>query len=363
MIIDAHMHILVGQPGHENLPAHYRRIMAMLWAYSGAPPYDRDPDVFFDRVEPRMSDPTGEHTIASLDQGGLDGAVLIPSDYGLALGDEQPMTLDEIHTAIAAVQRRYPDRLFGFAGGDARRPGALAGFERAIKEHGLYGYKVMPHLGYYASDRLLYPFYERCQAWGVPVAICTNMEWTTCRTRFNDPVHIGDVLVDFPDLNVIIFHVGWPIQAWFEECLMLGVASLNSYVQFDAWIYPSFAPLAKGFPNILNDEHFVLSLLDRARAVYGAHRVIFGTDNNCGPSMRAETLYGGRGMKWIVEWWQDLPSRAKKYGFRFSEDEVALMLGDNMARLLGIKKSPEYERQHRFDVPVRTPGPRPLTMG
>lgn len=363
VIIDSHMHVLVGQPDKTNLPDRYRKIIAMAWAYGKEPPYDRDPDAFAARVEERMSDPTGEYTIKSLDEGGVDAAVLIPIDFGLATGQEPGMTLEEIHLAHVELQRRYPKRFFPFAGGDARRPNALPEFERAIKEYGFKGYKVMPHLGYYASDRMLYPYYERAQAWDIPVAICTNMEWTTCRTRFNEPLHIGDVLVDFPDLNLIMFHAGVPIQSWFEQCLMLGVASVNSYVQFDAWIYPSFAPLRNGFPNILNDERFVIQMLDRAKSIFGPHRIIFGTDNNCGPSMHGKQLYEGRGMSWMVEWWKNLPTNAKKYGFSFTDEDVNLMLGDNMARLLGIIDDPAYRHNHRYDSPVRTPGPRPMTTG
>lgn len=363
MIIDSHMHVLLGREGNENLPERYRRILSMLWAYSGGPPYDRDPDSFMARVEERMSDPDGRYTISTLDQGGLDGAVLIPSDYGLALGQDQPMSLDQIHRGIADLQGLHPNRLFGFAGGDARRPNALVDFERAIKDYGLKGYKVMPHLGYYPSDRMLYPYYERCQEWGIPVAICTNMEWTTCRTRFNEPLHIGDVLVDFPDLNVIIFHVGFPIPSWFEQCLMLSVASLNVYLQFDAWIYPSFGPLQRGFINAINNEETVISMLDRARQVVGAHRIVFGTDNNCGPSMHGEKLYEGKGMGWIVDWWRALPERAAKYGVTFTDKEVELILGKNIGRLLGVVDMPEYERKHKYGFPVRTPGPRPMTSG
>lgn len=363
MIIDAHMHVLVGEPGKENLPERYRRILAMLWAYGGPPPYDRDPDDFMDRVEPRMSDPDGQYTIATLDQGGLDAAVLIPSDYGLALGQDQPMKVDEIHQGIARLQQAYPNRLFGFAGGDARRPDAFADFERAVGEYGLRGYKVMPHLGYYPSDRMLYPYYERCQELGIPVAICTNMEWTTCRTRFNEPLHIGDMLVDFPDLNVIIFHVGFPIPSWFEQCLMLACASINVYLQFDAWIYPSFGPQQEGFMNAINNEQMVVSMLDRARKIAGSHRIMFGSDNNCGPSMYGENLYGGRGMRWIVDWWKSLPERAAKYDIEFTDQDVELMLGNNLGRLLGVVDMPGYERKRKYNFPIRTPGPRPMTTG
>jgi predicted TIM-barrel fold metal-dependent hydrolase len=309
-----------------------------------------------------MSDPTGEFTLKSMDEGGVDAAVLIPIDFGLAAGQEPGMTLEEIHLAHLKLQQAYPDRFFAFAGGDARRPNALPEFERAIQEYGFYGYKVMPHLGYYPSDRMLYPYYERAQEWRKPVAICTNMEWTTCRTRFNEPLHIGDVLVDFPDLDVIMFHVGFPIQSWYEQCLMLGVASPNTYVQFDAWIYPSFGPIRNGFPNILNDERFIVQQLDRAKSIFGPHRIMFGTDNNCGPSMHGKRLYDGRGMSWIVDWWKNLPTTAKKYGFSFTDEDVDLMLGDNMARLLGVVKEPAFERK-RYDFPVRTPGPRPMTGG
>ena len=360
MIIDSHMHILTGRPGMENLPARYRWIVSMMWAYGGQPPYDRNPEDFFKRAEERISDPTGDWTIQTLDQGGVDGAVLIPSDYGLALGDEQPLPIDEVHRTIGELQKQYPDRFFGFAGGDVRRPNALQGFERAINEYGLKGMKVMPHLGYYASDRMLYPYYERCQEWGIPVAICTNMEWTTCRTRFNEPLHIGDVVTDFPDLNVIIFHVGFPLDSWFDQCIMTAVASVNVYFQFDAWVYPSFAPLQRGYDNVLNNEEGVVRRIARARDAIGSHRLIFGTDQNCGPSAYGEKLYNGRGYKWIVDWWRNLPETAAKYDIEFTPEEVKLMLGDNVGRLIGAVDAPEYKREHKYGWTVRTPPPRPL---
>jgi predicted TIM-barrel fold metal-dependent hydrolase len=359
MIIDGHMHILTGKPGREYLPARYRWILSMMWAYGGGPPYERNPKDFFEKVEQRISDPTGEYTIKTLDSAGMDAAVLIPTDYGLAMGDDQPMPIDEMHQHLGELQKKYPGRMFGFAGQDARRPGSLQIFERAVQEYGLKGLKILPHYGYYASDRILFPFYERADNWNIPVAICTNMEWATTPTRFNDPIHVGEVVNNFPDMNVILFHTGFPVEAWFEESLMLAVAALNMYLLFDAWVYPAFPPLTRGYANILNDEEAVIKKIARARDVVGAHRILFGTDNNCGPSAFGDKLYGGRGMKWIVEWWQDLPARGKKYGITFTPAEVELMMGDNLARLLGICDPPEHRREFKYGWQYRTPGPRP----
>jgi predicted TIM-barrel fold metal-dependent hydrolase len=171
------------------------------------------------------------------------------------------------------------------------------------------------------------------------------------------------VLVDFPDLNVIIFHVGFPIPSWFEQCLMLACASLNVYLQFDAWIYPSFTPQQQGFINAQNSEGLVLGMLDRARKIAGAHRIVFGSDNNCGPSMHGAKLYDGKGMNFIIDYWKSIPERAAKYGIEFTPQEIDLMLGDNIGRVLGIVDQPEYTIPRKYNFPVRTPGPRPMTSG
>jgi predicted TIM-barrel fold metal-dependent hydrolase len=104
----------------------------------------------------------------------------------------------------------------------------------------------------------------------------------------------------------------------------------------------------------------IINMLDRARKITGAQRILFGTDNNCGPSMHTDKLYDGKGYKWIVDWWRTLPERAAKYDVEFTKDEVDLMLGKNMARLLGAIDMPEYDRAHKFNTPVRVPGPRPM---
>ena len=49
----------------------------------------------------------------------------------------------------------------------------------------------MPQVGYYPSDRMLYPFYQTCLEYDVPVSICTNYESSYSRAVFNDPIHIS----------------------------------------------------------------------------------------------------------------------------------------------------------------------------
>ena len=84
MIIDAHQHMFPGIPGKNYFPWQQGWFMAMFRAYQGKPPYDFDPKRRFGAHEGRMSDPEGTYTLSSMDEGGVDAAVLLPIDYDYA---------------------------------------------------------------------------------------------------------------------------------------------------------------------------------------------------------------------------------------------------------------------------------------
>jgi len=362
MIIDAHVHIQTGRPreGKEYFPKRHSWISAMHWAYGGLPPY-RNPEDIFPRIEEGFSDPEGTYTIASMDQAGVDACWVFPIDYGLGMGEEPALSIEEKHQHLAQLQERYPGRLFCFAGPDPRRPGAVEIFERAIKEYGLKGLKVIPHNGYYPWDRSLYPLYERCLEWGLPVVICTMFEFGGHhRLRFNEPMHVADVIADFPDLTIVLLHAGYPLQHWFEECLHVAALGVNTYLEFDFWVYgyrQSHFNAWEVWPNVLNQEEKVVSLLARAKSAIGAQRILFGTDSQQGPRWHGERSCYGFGWRRLIEWWKGLPQTAAKYGYTFTQEEVDLMLGGNAARIMGLEKDPRWQRKHRYGFVRRTPEP------
>lgn len=355
MIIDSHFHIITGRQGKRYFPWQQNWFMCMMWAYHKGPPYDRDPAAFYEKYEERFSDPDGSLSVAAMDEEGVDAAIVLPLDYDYAWGSEAGITIDEKHRQLAELQNKYPGRIYGFAGPDARRPGVLEIFDRAIKEYKLHGLKVVPGVGYYACDERLYPLYERCLDYNVPVYVTAQAHaGGYTRTRFFDPIYVGDVICDFPDLKLVLTHAGWPFQDWFEKCLWVASQNINVYIQFDWWLTGfrlSTVQSSKAFVNMRSDEETIVRMLARAKAIIGAHRIMWGTGSMRGPR--------DPGIKRtpVLNWLKNLPEVAKKYNCQFTADEVALILGGNAARLLGIEKESKWDIPHHYGWRRRFPRP------
>ncbi len=361
MVIDTHIHVATGEPGKEYFPARQRWTVCMQWAY-GEPPF-KDPDALFPKLEERMSDPDGYWTIKGMDDAGVDGCIVLPIDYAYGFGEQQPLPVDEMHQQLGALMKKHPGRIFGFAGPDPRRPDAVELFERGIKEHGLMGLKVIPSNGFYVWDDRLYELYQRCDDWGLPVAICTQCHWGGYdRGRFDDPLNLGDVAADFPDMKVIALHAGYPFVHWFEVVLAMATRAMNFHISMDQWVHGYDRPgqrMLEFWPNARTDEKTIVRMFAKAKAMVGAHRMLFGTDHQ--PSARFDGARSAAGMGWVnvVQFYQNLPKLGKKYGYKFNEDEVELMLGKNAARLLGIEEDPDHEIKHKYGYQRRLPAPYP----
>jgi predicted TIM-barrel fold metal-dependent hydrolase len=347
-IIDNHVHLIPGTPEKTYEPPIYRWRQTYSWAYGrpNKPPYERDPMDLYPRQEERVADPDGSATVAALDRAGVDAAVLIHADFGPSHGGGEGMTMNEMHQSFSNLQAKYPGRLYAFAGPDVRRPGSLELVEKAFRDWDTKGLKIFPEVGYFVNDPILHPFYQKCMEYEKPIAICTNFESPFARGRYNDPIYITDVVADFPDLEVIIFHCGNPFEHWFDVCVAMAHTALNTYLEFDAWIHPGRWP-----------EEEMVQRLARARDAVGAHRITFGTDGQFAPTSWGERR--AQDYEEHVGWWKELPKNAKKYGVQFSQEEVDLMMGLNLARLLRLVDMPEYTKKRKYGWSILMPRPNP----
>ena len=353
MIIDAHKHLITGTPGNEYFSPRYRQDRSFIWAYSGGrnkwvKGYERDPMDLYPRMEARVADPDGSATIAAMDKVGVDASVLIHSDFGPSRGDTAPKSVEEAHQDFADLQKKYPGRLYAFAGPDVRRPGALELVEKAFRDWDARGLKVMPQFGYYPSDPILYPFYQLCLEYDLPVAICTNYESSYSRAVFNDPIHITSMVADFPDLKVIIFHSGYPFTHWFEESVMIARHAFNVYLEFAGWT------IGGGKRPSLTEEELV-KMLDHARNMVGSHQLIMGTDSQFSNSDWGKRTVGH--YQEVVDWWRGLRETGKKYGIEFSQEEVDMMTGLNIGRLIKVVDMPQFNKR-KYGWSILTPPPR-----
>ena len=371
LAINNHMHINCEVPGKKYFPWQQTWLICMQWAYNGGgyygrtpgaggPPFDKDPSALYPRQGLRFADPEGTHTLAAMDEGGIDMSVILPIDYDFSRGSHSDIQIEEKHEHQARMVEKYPGRFVHFGGPDPRRPGAKEIFKRAITQHGAKGLKIIPKNGYYPWQEECYELYDVCVEYGVPVYCCTEPESGGYnRGRFSDPLDLLDVIGDFPDMPLTVLHAGNPLYEYFEKSLFVASGNPNTSIEMNYWLKPA-AGVAEamnaqvyGLPlgnNQLTEEVGVM-MLARARDILGANKITWGIDGYFGPRMSAT------GWK-IAPWLKGLVKTAAKYNQTFTQEKVDLILGENVARTLGIKQYPEWEKPAKYGYTKRVPRPR-----
>lgn len=262
-------------------------------------------------LRPSQWDPDGTNHIARMDEAGIEKAVILHLDYGTLFG-EADMTIEQQNLYVSEIAKRFPDRFLWFCGVDPRRPEATSLVEKCVTKWGARGLKLYPTTGFLPADREVYPLYERASAWKIPVYFHMGPENPPYRNEGNaHPSVLLRVLVDFPDLKVIVAHLGFD---FWRDLLALGKVSKNVMCDFCAWqrvarrSYQQFCRVLRRF-------------LDE----FGLERVLFGTD--------APLLEDILPSKEWVELVRNLPSQASS-PYRFTNEEVSALMEGNAQRLL-----------------------------
>ena len=67
------------------------------------------------------------------------------------------------------LYQKFPDLIFPFVAVDPRRKNALSILKKYVKEHKFRGIKLYPRLGFYPTDKRLWPIYEFAQEENIPI--------------------------------------------------------------------------------------------------------------------------------------------------------------------------------------------------
>ena len=176
-----------------------------------------------------MALPEIEDTLKDMDQAGVDRAVVVGIDA------ETTFRYKVSNDLVAKTVARFPDRLIGFAGADPHK-GKIAcdELERAVKTLGLQGVKILPHLHRLRPNApQMYPLYETAQGLGIPVLFHTGTQFHAgTKIKYCRPVDLDEVAVDFPGLNLVMAHFGYP---WFHEGLSVVLRNPNVWFNIAGW--------------------------------------------------------------------------------------------------------------------------------
>lgn len=309
MTIDMHSHLMVKEFHHESF-------VAPSWEqgkHTAGKPEEPPPAARGNSARRYWGplDSDGKEHLRRMDEAGIEKSVLLHIDLGLLFGDPE-MSIEQQNKHVSEVARKHPDRFVWFCGIDPRREGAVELLEKCVTEWGAGGIKFYPTTGFLPADKEVYPFYERASAWKLPVYFHMGPESPPYKNEGNAHVAVLlKVLVDFPDLTVIVAHLGF--EFW-RDLLALGKVRENVMSDFCAWQrvasrnYGQFCYVLRKF---LNE--------------FGRERVMFGTD--------APLVEDALSSKEWVETIKSLPDKSPPE-YPFTAEEVSALLDGNARRLL-----------------------------
>jgi predicted TIM-barrel fold metal-dependent hydrolase len=199
-----------------------------------------------------------EAFIKDMDESGFEKVFIVAVKMGSYSGRwlANDFTNEEVYDMI----KGHPDRLIGMAGYDPLKiMESVRGIEVAVKEYGFKG--VYAHtLGWdiKADDRRMYPCYAKCAELGIAFSMQIGHSLELMTSECGRPIYIDKVALDFPELNFIASHTGWP---WCEE--MVAMASKHPNVYLD---------ISSHLPKYLDPS--IVQFMDTR----GQDKVLFGTN-------------------------------------------------------------------------------------
>ena len=155
---------------------------------------------------------------------GVERAVVLP--------EHCPATSGNVRTeAVLAHCAAAPDFYVPFACVDPntdRHPERLL---RAYAGMGpIRGLKLYPSYQFFhPNERRIYPIYEVCVELGIPLLLHIGSSvLPNTRLEYCDPIHLVDVAVDFPELQIVMAHGGRGF--WYDRCAFLAAHHANVHI-------------------------------------------------------------------------------------------------------------------------------------
>jgi len=307
-IYDAHAHIFI----EGGIPELYLLGMAktLKLVIKNRHSMDMSIDDVIKNVIGQWYDPDAKKLLATMDNAGIEKTVIFGADFGSELGDPEihPFEMNKIYADIA---KGHPDRFIALCSLDPRRPGAMKHAEQCIEEWEMKGFKMHPAAGFYPTDQVLYPLYEKCADWGVPLLFHTGAQpaapvyLDTQRSLF-----LAEAATRFPDTNFIMAHVAMDLWA---EAVMYGKLIPNLYfdLSYHQFSYASWGPQ--------KFYEWVRFLIDEC----GASKLMWATDTPLPTAVLPTDKY----VKVFTEPQTDIS---------FSNAEIAMIMAGTTAEIFGM---------------------------
>jgi predicted TIM-barrel fold metal-dependent hydrolase len=308
MIVDMHYHFI-------RWPADEQRARTMTagWlSHAAIVGIKKSVDEALPLYRDYMDDPNGDKLVKRMDENGIDVTVLnIVDNINFGFDNERILRINEYCAQAAAG---HPKRLIALAGIDPRRAEAPALFRHCITEFKMKGLKWHPDNGYYPNSPEAYAVLKVANELNVPLLTHTG-PLPGSRAKYAHPIYLDDIALDFPNITIIAAHMG---DIWWHDWAAIAKYKKNICGDLAMWQLT-----AEAKPRLF--RRYLREIVD----IVGPEQVLFSSD---GPVY--EPVVSNR--RW-VEIMQSLTKRNTD-SIRFTEAEVAAMLGDNAARVFNLTR-------------------------
>jgi len=275
----------------------------------------------FKRLDMKLPKDTSlDELVGWMKEAGVEKAIAMGQDmtriWNTTFGEEY------IHEAI----QRYPDFFIGLASIEPMdkynrfNQECFDYFEKALKEYGFRGVLLTPPYGqFYSNDKTAYPFYELALKHDAVVQFHHSAQMgpaILAPTKYADMFRLNDLIIDFPDLKIVVEHIGYP---WSEHLFILMANDKNLWTDL-AMMYER--PYKLVWSLVLAKEYGVID-----RVMYASDYVCYDYDlfsNNPANDFKKWIDFISTGMNDICE----------KSGWPlFSKAEIEGILWKNVSRL------------------------------
>jgi len=157
-------------------------------------------------IKTTLNDFDCKKLIKSMDNSGIDKTVIVMADFGYGVKDME-FSLRDIYDEHRKSIAEYKDRLIVFAGCDPRRgKEGYELFENGINEYDFKGLKLYPPCGFELDDKELFPLYEICNKYELPILVHTGKSLESMKSNFKFPQSLKNVAKQYKDCKFILGH-------------------------------------------------------------------------------------------------------------------------------------------------------------
>lgn len=142
----------------------------------------------------------------------------------------------------------------------------------SLENKEILGVKFLPgYENYYPTDEKAFPLYEYCQKHGYPAVFHTGIlaEGSPGILKQVHPLNIDEVANKFPDLKIVMAHMGNP---WIADCAVTVAKNPNVYADLSA-AFPEYEPITQEEVDI-----FKKKIREYRDFAGNLNKCLFGTD-------------------------------------------------------------------------------------